>query len=450
MSFTLSRLGVGIILCVTAFSTIFAQVSSGSVPAETQEAGERQAPPATRMEQLRGLREERRKEITPPPPEALPQKYLKRFDQKGSQSLDDVNFWGFYPRLDWIARGSGAAPGVRYWKPEILGPLDVMASAFYSWRRYQHYDFQFGLIPNQGSRIPVRKFETEGIEELGDFRLEKFNRFKLYSNLRWRDRTDESFYGSGPDSQGDDRARYRVKDALAEVVTGFQFTRRVGYTFRLGFLGHSLSDPRSDPPVQDQFPLIVLPGLLNPPNYLVLRHALLFDFRDHPGVPHKGFSVAFGWDKYDNTSGVNRFNFNRFAADIRGFIPITSRQQVIALRGFFVNSDPASANRIPFFLQPSLGGGESLRAFDAYRFQGDKLMLLQGEYRWEASRLFELALFGDTGTVANQGHHIDLDKLKSDFGIGFRIKTTESTLFRFDIARGNEGIRYQFRFSPVF
>jgi hemolysin activation/secretion protein len=181
-----------------------------------------------------------------------------------------------------------------------------------------------------------------------------------------------------------------------------------------------------------------------------MGHSILLDFRDHPGIPHKGVSVAFGWQKFDNTTGENRFSFNRFGTDIRGFIPLTSRQQVIALRGFFVNSDPAPGNRIPFFLQPSLGGGESLRGYDAYRFQGDKLMLLQAEYRWEASRFFELAFFGDTGTAANQGQKLDLDKLKSDFGIGFRLKTTESTLFRLDIARGNEGTRFQFRFSQVF
>ena len=77
-------------------------------------------------------------------------------------------------------------------------------------------------------------------------------------------------------------------------------------------------------------------------------------------------------------------------------------------------------------------------------------MLLQAEYRWEASRMFELALFGDTGTVASQGHRLSLDTLKSDLGFGFRVKSTEAVLFRLDIARGNEGTKLQFRFSQAF
>ena len=85
-----------------------------------------------------------------------------------------------------------------------------------------------------------------------------------------------------------------------------------------------------------------------------------------------------------------------------------------------------------------------MRGYDAFRFQGDKMILLQGEYRWEASRRFELAFFGDTGTVADQGSRLSINKMKSDAGI------SRTTLFRLDIARSNEGVHFQFRFSPVF
>ncbi len=437
-------------ICLAASSMAAAQSSSQAESETSRKQAPQDSSPQTRIDRLRKEREARRKEVKPPPPDSLLKKYLKRFDQKGSQSIEDANFRGFHPRVDWIARGSGPALGIRYWKPGAVGSLDVMGSAFYSWRRYQLYDLQFGLIPNRGRRMPSRKFETEGIEELGDFRQESFSRFKLYANLRWRDRTDESFFGPGPDSLKDNQSRYRVKDQLAEGVTGYQFTRRIGYTLRLGFLGNTLAVPRSDPPVEARFPLVDLPGFLDTPDYFILRHAFLLDFRDHPRVPHRGSSVAFGWDRFDNTNGLDQFNFNRFAADVRGYLPIRSRQQVVALRGYFVDSDPGEGNQVPFFLQPSLGGGESLRGYDSFRFQGDKLMLLQGEYRWEASRVFELALFGETGTVANRGERLDLDTLKSDFGAGFRFKTTDSTVLRVDVARGNEGTRLQFRFAPVF
>ena len=405
--------------------------------------------PISREEMLKQKREEKAKNLVPPKQNII-EKYAASFDRKGSQSIEDVNFWGFHPRIDWIARGSGAAAGVRYWKPQAVGSLDVMGAAFYSWKRYQHYDLQLGVIPNRGKRIPSRSFETEEIVQLGDVERKAFSRFKLYVNSRYRDRTDESFYGSGPDSLAENRARYRIKDTLIEAVTGLQLTPRIDLTFKVGSLHSTLRPGRSSPPLEPLFTEEALPGKLNPPNYARYQASFLFDYRDNPGLPHKGVMIALGWGKFDNVNTNNLFNFYRFSLDARGYIPLGANQRVIALRAATINSDPASGNSVPFFLQPSLGGGESLRGYDPYRFQGDKMLLLQGEYRWEASRRFELAFFGDTGTVANQGSRLSIDKMKSDAGFGIRFKSSRTTLLRLDIARSNEGIHFQFRVHPAF
>ena len=241
--------------------------------------------PQTRAEKLRMQREEKAKEIVTPT-QGMVEKYAKSFDRKGSNSVEDVNLWGFHPRLDWIARGSGAALGVRYWKPEIVGPIDVMGTAFYSWRRYQHYDLNVGMMPNRGKRIPSRSFETEQVEQLGDIDRGKFSRFKLYASARYRDRTDESFYGPGPDSLEGDRSRYRVKDVLLEAVTGFQFTSRIGFTFKAGYLQHALANGRSNPSLWEVLPpgsfaVSELPGRENPPNYWRYHTSFLLDFLHH-------------------------------------------------------------------------------------------------------------------------------------------------------------------------
>jgi hypothetical protein len=419
-------------------------VGAAAATAETHDN-----PPVSREELLRQKREAKAGNLTPPRQNIF-ERLAKNFDRKGSHSIEDVNFQGFHPRIDWIARGSGIAAGVRYWKPELVGPLDVMASAYYSRRRYQHYDFQMGLIPNRGKRIPSSSFETEEVSELGDIDREAFSRFKLYVNSRYRDRTDESFYGSGPDSLAENRARYRIKDTLVEAVTGFQLTPKAGFTFRLGSLQNTLRPGRSSPSLEPFFMEEELPGKSNPPNYVRYQASFLLDYRDNPGLPHRGFMMAVGWEKFDNVNANNLFNFNRFSLDARGYIPLGNDQRVVALRAVTVDSDPAFGNEVPFFLQPSLGGGESLRGYDPYRFQGDKMLLLQGEYRWEASRRFELAFFGDTGTVADQGTRLSVNKMKSDAGFGIRIKSSRTTLVRLDIARSNEGVQFQVRVHPVF
>lgn len=411
--------------------------------------------PSSREERLKLARLAKSKALTPPQ-KSIFEKYAKSFDRRNDNSIAGSNFQGFYPRLDWIERGSGPAIGVRYWKPHAAGPVDVMGAAYYSWRRYQLYEMQIGLIPNHGRKIPSRSFEIDQVEQLGDVDRYAFSRFKLYANARYRDRTDQVFFGQGPDSKYENQARYRIKDTLAEAAMGFQFTRRIGYTFKAGFLQHSLARSRSAPHLDDFLPPpvappdISLPGSPNPPDYFRYHASFLLDFRDDPSMPHKGFLLAFGWEKFDNINTGNRFNFHRFGWDLRSYVPLGSRQQVIAFHATAIDSDPAPNNQVPFFLQPSLGGGESLRGYDAFRFQGDKLLLMQAEYRWEVSRRIELALFGDTGTVADHGERLAINKMKSDAGIGFRLKSSRATLFRLDVARSNEGIQFQYRFSAVF
>jgi outer membrane translocation and assembly module TamA len=77
-------------------------------------------------------------------------------------------------------------------------------------------------------------------------------------------------------------------------------------------------------------------------------------------------------------------------------------------------------------------------------------MMYQAEYRWEASRRWEFALFGDTGTVSDSDRNLSFSKLKSDLGFGVRFKSSRATIFRIDQAWGSEGAETKFRVSAVF
>ena len=43
--------------------------------------------------------------------------------------------------------------------------------------------------------------------------------------------------------------------------------------------------------------------------------------------------------------------------------------------------------RVPFFLMPTLGGGDYLRAYPTYRFRDRHALLLRGEYRWAVHKM---------------------------------------------------------------
>ena len=74
---------------------------------------------------------------------------------------------GFFPRITWPARGSGAAVGVRYWKRDFWGRIDAAGAAFYSWRGYQHYDVSLEKLKERGGAWISGRYRGEQGSALG-------------------------------------------------------------------------------------------------------------------------------------------------------------------------------------------------------------------------------------------------------------------------------------------
>jgi hemolysin activation/secretion protein len=99
---------------------------------------------------------------------------------------------------------------------------------------------------------------------------------------------------------------------------------------------------------------------------------------------------------------------------------------------------------------PALGGGSSLRGFASWRFRDSNSLLLQAEWRVIVNNFLETALFYDTGKVTARAADLDLDGLKSDFGIGFRLHGPMATPVRIEFAKSNEGLALVFAASASF
>lgn len=437
-------------LCLGLVSAAVQKPASSS--GDNDEVGKASSPkPVTRLELLRSLRMEKANRLEPTPRRLL-EPFFLHFDRQGNSTLGDTNFRSFYPRLTWVARGSGPAVGTRYWKREAVKGLDLMGSAFYSWNHYQHYDLMFGMIPNRGEGIPPSSFDDEEIEGQGEIDRSRVSRFRLYGSARYRHQASIAYYGSGPDTAEEDRTTFLLKDFQTKISVGYQFTPQVAWVSEVGILRHALGPGRegSSPALGALFTDSTAPGLESPPDYQTTSSALILDFRDDPGAPHKGIFAASGWEKYHHLGGSNLYHFSLWGSDIRGFIPLWSTRRVLALRALALYADATDDNQVPFFLKPSLGGSRGMRGYRSFRFRGDKLLQFQAEYRWEPARRLELALFTDAGMVADKGERLSLSKLKDDFGVGFRVKTSKSTIFRIDQAWGDEGPRLVIRFFGAF
>src|SRR5919206_423760 len=88
--------------------------------------------------------------------------------------------------------------------------------------------------------------------------------------------------------------------------------------------------------------------------------------------------------------------------------------------------------RVPFYLQPTLGGPDTLRGYRFDRFYGDNSTLLTAEYRWDASPILQMVAFADGGKVFNRWEQWNFHNIESDVGFGVRVRGQSGTVLSFD------------------
>jgi outer membrane protein assembly factor BamA len=145
---------------------------------------------------------------------------------------------------------------------------------------------------------------------------------------------------------------------------------------------------------------------------------------------------------------TNSYTFHRYEAEAAHFVPIADRRWVFAFRGWAVMSDVAEDRNVPFYLMPSLGGSNTIRAYSDYRFHDRNMVVINAESRWALFSHVDLAAFFDAGNVARHARDLNFDK--TAYGIGIRLHTQRTTLGRLDFARGNGGWNVLFRTSDPF
>jgi outer membrane protein assembly factor BamA len=205
----------------------------------------------------------------------------------------------------------------------------------------------------------------------------------------------------------------------------------------------------SDPSIEERFSEPDTPGLNLQPGFWHAGAFATFDNRDHYGIPHAGGSYQFRWT-YFGDRDLGRFSFRRYDLDLRQYFPLRDKLDTVAVRGLVTFTDRNRDQAVPFYMQPTVGGGNDLRGFSQSRFRGDNAIVLNLEYRREISPYFDLIAFGDAGKVFARAGDLGLRGLEGAAGGGGRLKFRETVLFGFDLGWSREGPRLWLRASHVF
>ncbi|RPJ87314.1 MAG: hypothetical protein EHM18_01760 [Acidobacteria bacterium] len=373
-------------------------------------------------------------------------------ETKGLKQILNFNYRGLYTRFNNnMSTGSGFAPGLRYWQPDRLAArFDLEATAAWSFRGYQSYGLQFGQIQRKGKIFSLEPVGTGPAFQFDEMEPKEAG-FFVYGDLNYRYFPQEDFFGIGPHSLEENRTDYKLEDMSYDAVAGWQINRWLGAGIRVGYLQVN-TDPGTDkrfPDTHDLFTDESAPGLAEQPDFLDVSGAVMLDYRDRPGNPHKGGMIGVYFSRFDERAG-SRYEFKRLAVDIRQFIPVFSEQRTVALQLYGSADSPDAGAQVPFYMMPTLGGSESLRGFREFRFRDKRVLYFSSEYRWDASPAIEFAAFYDTGKVFGDRSEFRFEHMEKSFGGGLRLKTPKAVVMRFDVGRSREGTRFFFKFSPAF
>ena len=157
-------------------------------------------------------------------------------------------------------------------------------------------------------------------------------------------------------------------------------------------------------------------------------------------------SVAYA---FYGTLGGGAHSFGRL--DTRWNVRVgLDREQLFGAVQFasrLVLSDPNAGNRVPFYLQPTLGGADIhdenlLRSYRNYRFRDSNLVAYEISYERKIVDPLGMRVFAELGKVGREPSDLGFERMKSSIGVSATFRLGGATVFEISFAwGGGEGVQ---------
>lgn len=393
-----------------------------SSPLEAQEAGSGQpeADPST----IESKTDQAPGRATDQPADKPPLAQRVRRYVENNPIVQKLEGDGFYPKIGGLNPGSGLAGGGGYRRH--VGGVYAEVSGAVSTKVYLGVDAKARWV------------------QTGNKTLE------IWTEFAYRDDTKDPFYGLGFSSPPAASVDYGIvtTDVIARALG------RVRPWFRVGAdIGYFSPDMRRGkdqrlPSIEEVFTDVTAPGLARQPNFLHDSVFAEIDSRDAPGFPRRGGFYRTAYAMWNDRS-FDQYDFRRFDVEGSQFFSLAPKD-VIAMRLSLSYTNNAPGSRVPFYLLPFAGGGDTLRAFREFRFRDENAGIFNVEFRHRVHKMAHVAGFVDFGKVARDWQDINPTGLKRSYGVGVRAGNDKRVFLRLDVAYGDDGTRAFVKFSPSF
>lgn len=329
--------------------------------------------------------------------------------------------------LGGAGSGSGLGPGLRFFHRNLFGRgVEVEVPLLITYKDYQVFELN--------TRFPL----------LNDGRL------NLDVRGAYRSRPLDNFFGIGNETAFENRTKFR--SVTREVVAGLssEINEQWSTGLHLAYRNIGVTDPTGVPSAQDVFDRSKVPGLAGGAELASLVFSVENDTKDNRRIPSTGGLRQL---EISLNEGIGRgdFSFWRYRADLQQFFSLdSSHRKIIALRALIETNQEKGGSQVPFFEMATLGGANSLRSFQNFRFYDKSAVAFLLEYRYRVWRAFDWALFLEEGQVAPEPGDFAWDRFHTGYGVRFYIRATPALPISFDLGRSRDGWRVYFRFKPSF
>ncbi len=382
---------------------------------------------ATRAGQIEEARRRKAEQLTPDETSSVERALVTIKDKRILERIT-AGIAGFRLKFGGLATGSGMAFGPEYLRRDLAdGELTLRSSARVSTRGWQMYDLQLAA-PNLKDNRYYAEF------------------YAVHRNL-----AGINYYGPGPDSDKTGRSNFRLEDTDITGAAGVHPIRHMNLGITGGLLNVNVGRGTDErfASAGDLYSPDVTPGIDRQSDFLHGGLLVQYDNRDNPGGPRRGGNYFATLDYYSDRK-FDAYSFRRLHLEAQQYVPFFNERRVFAFRAKSVTTYMSSGQRVPFYLQPVVGGSDDLRGFRPFRFYGDNAIVMNAEYRWETFSGLDMAVFADAGKVFDRRSQWNLHDLESSVGFGLRFNVRNDVFMRVDIGFSHEGYQVWLKFNNVF
>lgn len=257
-----------------------------------------------------------------------------------------------------------------------------------------------------------------------------------------------AFFGVGPNTVPADRAffglRETVTGANADVLllAGFHLLGELNGRWPTIGPDHG----QSSPSIEQVYTEATAPGLTQQPGFLQPGEGLQFLHHGGGLSQNANFGAEYDIDWTANfqqffAPSISAYSFRRLTIDATNEIPLKTRSKskgggstsetlgTLQLRGWVSESVVPAGHAVPFYFQPTLGGGDidnqrTLASYADYRFRAPNALLFRAQYEEPLPKYSFLGVIfrADSGKVGIARGDLDLSHLRHSYGAGLTVR----------------------------